>query len=116
MWLTKLEINPDYEEKNKEFMEGLKRKGIKLSKSELAKVLITDDLIRELVQKLDGRKKIISEGRYYQYTYYSAEPLYNQWDYAFRLVWCLDDNNPHVIGVMDCYWRNKYNQIDWPWK
>ncbi|CAG8480361.1 451_t:CDS:1, partial [Ambispora leptoticha] len=59
--LTKLEISPDYEVKVKEFVVGLKKKGIKLSKLELTKVLITDDLIRELVQKLNGKKKIIFE-------------------------------------------------------
>lgn len=76
-YFTKLEISPDYEEKNKEFTEGLVEKEIKLTKSELSKVLITDDLIRELIQQL-GKKKVIFEGRYYQYTYYSAEPVFNK--------------------------------------
>src|SRR4051812_2516281 len=70
---TKLEISPDYEEKNKEFKRGLAKHGIKLTKSELIKVLITDDLVRELVQQLDGKSKeeVKYEGRYCQYTYYT---------------------------------------------
>lgn len=113
---TKLEVSPDYEEKNKEFKQGLAEKGIKLTKSELAKVLITDDLIRKFVKQVaKNEKRIKFEGTYYQYTYYTYEPLYNQWGYAFRLVWCCDRNNPHVLGVIDCYWRSKYNLVDWPW-
>jgi len=53
---TKLEISPDYEEKNKDFKRGLAKHGIKLTKSELAKVLITDDLIREMTQQLRRQK------------------------------------------------------------
>src|SRR4051794_8701333 len=77
---TKLEISPDYQEKNQEFVKGLKEKGIKLSKSELVKVLITDKLICELVQQLDGKSKqeVKFEGSYYQYTYYTYEPLFNK--------------------------------------
>ncbi|CAG8689086.1 8959_t:CDS:2, partial [Ambispora gerdemannii] len=74
-------ISPDYEEKNKEFITGLKEKGIKPTKLELAKVLITDDLIRELVKQLASsgeEKRIKNEGNYYQYSYYSVEPIYNQ--------------------------------------
>ena len=113
---TKLEISPDYEEKNKEFIRGLVEKRIKLTKSELVQVLITDDLIRELVQQSSKKEKRIKfEGKYYQYSYYTYEPVFNQWGYAFRLVWCCDDNNPHILGVIDCYWRSKYNIVDWPW-
>jgi len=54
---TKLEISPNYREKNKEFQLGLKRKGTKMTKTELSKVLISDDLIYELVQQLDGKSK-----------------------------------------------------------
>jgi hypothetical protein len=77
---SKLEISPDYEEKNKEFKSGLKEKGIKLTKTELAKVLISDSLIQELVQQLDGKseQEVKYEGSYYHYTYYTYEPLYNQ--------------------------------------
>ncbi len=80
---------------------------LKLSKSALAKVLINDDLIYELVKQLDGKSKqeVKFEGSYYQYTY---EPLFNKWGYAFRLVWCCDKNNP-------CDWRSKYNLVGWPW-
>ena len=77
---TKLEVSPDYQEKNQEFIKGLKEKGIKLSKSELAQVLISDDLICELVKQLDGKSKqeVKFEGTYYQYSYYTYEPIFNQ--------------------------------------
>ncbi len=42
---TKLEISPDYKEKNQEFKQGLVEKGIKLTKIELAKVLMDDNLL-----------------------------------------------------------------------
>lgn len=85
---TKLKISPDYETKNQEFREGLKEKGIKLTKSELAKVLITDDLIRELVKQLNGKneQEVKFEGSYYHYSYHTYEPVFNQGGYAFRLV------------------------------
>jgi hypothetical protein len=77
---TKLEISPDYEEKNGEFIEGLKAQEIKLTKSELSKVLITDDLICEMVKQLDGKseQEVKFEGRYYQYSYYTYEPVFNK--------------------------------------
>jgi hypothetical protein len=77
---TKLEISPDYEQKNKEFKSGLIKHGIKLTKSELVKILITDDLIRDLVKQLDGKSKeeVKYEGDYYQYTYYTYEPVFNK--------------------------------------
>ena len=52
----KLEISPDYEEKNKEFKQGLAKQKTKLTKTELAKVLITDDLIRELVKQVEKKE------------------------------------------------------------
>ena len=61
---TRLEISPYYEKHNKEYLEALKGKGIKLTAKELAKKLITDDLICELVNELNG-EKVDSEGRYY---------------------------------------------------
>src|SRR5437667_183636 len=71
--LTILEISPYYEKHNKEYLEALERKGIKLSERELSEKLITDDLIREvLVPQLDGEKDVKADGRYYQYTYYFA--------------------------------------------
>lgn len=114
---TKLEISPDYKKKNKEFKQGLVEKGIKLSQSELNRVLITDDLIRELVQQLDGKneQEVKFEGSYYQYTYHTYEPVFNKWGYAFRLVWCCDKDNHHILGIIDCYWRSKYNLVEWPW-
>jgi len=38
-------------------------------------VLITDDLIRELVKQVEKKEKRIKfEGRYYQYSHYTYEP------------------------------------------
>ena len=52
---TKLEISPYYEKHNKEYLEAVEKKGIKLTNRELAEKLITDDLIRKiLVPQLDG--------------------------------------------------------------
>ena len=62
--LTKLEISPYYEKHNKEYLEALKKKGIKLTPEELTERLITDDLIRELVKQLQ-KKRHFPEGRYY---------------------------------------------------
>src|SRR5947207_10446494 len=92
---TKLEISPYYEKHNKEYLEALEQKGIKLSEKELAEKLITDDLIRKvLVPQLDGEKDIRTDGRYYQYTYYFAI-LHKKNKKAYKLVWCCDDNNSH---------------------
>src|SRR3954463_16651931 len=64
---TKLEISPYYEKHNKEYLEALEKKGILLSKAELAEKLITDDLIMNiLLPQLDGERGIIPEGEYYQ--------------------------------------------------
>src|SRR5687767_13832954 len=72
---TVLEIRPYYEKHNHEYLEALKRKGIKLSTKELASKLITDDLIRKiLVPQLDGEIEITVDGVYYHYTYYFAVP------------------------------------------
>lgn len=113
---TKLEISPDYEQKNKEFKSGLIKQRIELTKTESAKVLITDDLIREIIKQVSkNEKRIKFEGHYHQYSYYTYEPVFNKWGYAFRLVWCCDGNNPHILGIIDCYWREKYNKADWHW-
>jgi len=64
--LTKLEISPYYEKHNKEYLEALKRKGIKLAPKELAEKLITDDLIRKiLVPQLDGEEAEEDGERYH---------------------------------------------------
>jgi len=61
---TKLEISPYYEKHNKEYLEALKKKGIKLTPEELTERLITDDLIGELVKQLDGKEDIVSVGKH----------------------------------------------------
>ena len=54
---TKLEISSYYEKHNKEYLEVLEKKGIKLSEEELAEKLITDDLIRKiLVPQLNNKE------------------------------------------------------------
>ncbi len=110
---TKLEISSYYEKHNKEYLEALKRKGIKLSEKELTEKLITDDLIRKfLVPQLDGKKGIISVGSHINWEawkYYVYEPVYRENGKAYRLVWCCDDNNPHILGIMDCYRRKKHD-------
>ena len=108
--LTKLEISPYYEKHNQEYLEALKRKGIKLSSQELASKLITDDLILKIMlSQLDGERVDEDGKRNYQYTYYSAFPLYNS-KKAYKLVWCLDDDNPHILRIMDCFRIGKYDK------
>jgi len=107
---TKLEISPYYEKHNKEYLEVLKRKRIKLLEKELTEKLITDDLIRKiLVPQLDGEKDIKADGCYYQYTYYFAI-LHKKCGKAYKLVWCCDDNNSHILGIMDCFRIRKYDR------
>lgn len=108
--LTKLEISSYYEKHNREYLEALKRKKVVLSKEELVTKLITDNLIRKiLLPQLDSERVDEDGERNYQYTYYSAFPLYNG-DKAHKLVWCLDDNNPHILGIMDCFRIGKYDK------
>lgn len=107
--LTKLEISPYYEKHNKEYLEKLERKGIKLSSKELAEKLITDNLIRKiLLPQLNGKDDIRADGRNYQYTYYFA--ILYKGVKACKLVWCVADNEPHVLGVMDCFRIRKYDK------
>ncbi|CAG8508113.1 22671_t:CDS:2, partial [Racocetra persica] len=103
---TKLEISPYYEKHNKEYLEALEKKGIVLSKAELAEKLITDVLIMNvLLPQLDGERGIISEGRYYNWTYYSRRTFKETETKikAYKLVWCVADDEPHILGLMDCY-------------
>jgi len=84
---TKLEVSPYYEKHNKEYLEKLKRKGIKLSEQELSEKLITEDLIRKiLLPQLNGEDDIRADGRNYQYTYYFA--ISYKGVKAYKLVWC----------------------------
>src|SRR3954453_19067686 len=69
--LTKLEISPYYEKHNREYLEAVKKRGIKLSEKELSEKLITDDLIREVLVPQLHTKEVKLEGRYYHWTYYS---------------------------------------------
>jgi len=106
----KLEVNPYYEKHNQEYLEALERKGIKLLVTELDEKLITNDLIRKvLVPQLDGKEEIRIDGYCYQYTYYYYVPLYNK-NKAYKLVWCLSDNEPHILGIMDCFRQRKYDK------
>src|SRR6185436_8332939 len=104
---TKIEISPYYEKHNKEYLEK-----IELSEKELAEKLITDDLIRVMIKQLEKEKEIIQEGRYYHWTYYSHRVFKETKTKikAYKLVWCLDDNNTHILGIMDCYRQRKYDK------
>lgn len=62
--LTKLEISPYYEKHNREYLEALEKKGVKISEKELVEKLITDDLIKEMVKQLDKKDDIISIGKH----------------------------------------------------
>ena len=105
---AKLEISPYYEKHNKEYLEKLERKGIKLSERELAEKLITDDLIRVMIKQLEKEKEIIQEGRYYHWTYYSFRVYHGI--KAYRLVWCVADDEPHILGMMNCYRQEKFDK------
>ncbi|RHZ36379.1 hypothetical protein [endosymbiont GvMRE of Glomus versiforme] len=105
-WFTKLEVSPYYEKHNQEYLEALRKRGIKLT-PKLTEKLITDDLIRKLAQKLDG-EKVDSEGRYYYWTYYSFRVYWGV--KAYRLVWCVADNEPHILGIMDCYRQSRFDK------
>ena len=48
------------------------------------------------------------DGSYYQYTYYFAIP-YKE-NKAYKLIWCLDKNNPHILGIMDCFRVEKFDR------
>ena len=106
---TKLEISPYYEKHNKEYLEKLERKGIKLSNKQLAEKLITDDLIRKiLVPQLNGENDIRADGRNYQYTYYFA--ILYKGVKAYKLVLCVSDDEFHILGIMDCFRIRKYDR------
>lgn len=106
---TKIEISPYYEKHNKEYLEALEKKGIVLSKAELTEKLITDDLIMNvLLLQLDGERGIIPEGRYYHWTYYSYRVYWGI--RACKLVWCIADDEPNALGIMNCYRQNKYDK------
>jgi hypothetical protein len=65
--LTRLEISPYYEKHNREYWESLERKkakGVAITDEQLTKKLISDELIYELVKKLDG-ETVEEDGRYY---------------------------------------------------
>jgi len=71
---------------------------------------ITDDLIRKvLVQQLQT-KRHFPEDRKRNYQYFSHAPVYDKEDKSYKLVWCLDDYQPHVLGIMDCYRKRKYDK------
>ena len=83
-----------------------------MSERELAEKLITDDLIRVMIKQLEKEKEIIQEGRYYHWTYYSRRVFKETKTKikAYNLVWCLSDKEPHILGIMDCYRRKKYDK------
>lgn len=109
--LTILEISPYYEKHNCEYWESLekkKAKGVKITDEQLKKKIISDELIRELVKQLDGEEEVRQEGRYYHWTYYSFITFIE--DKAYKLVWCFDDYETSIIGIVNCYRIGKYDK------
>ncbi|CAJ0746293.1 9972_t:CDS:1, partial [Entrophospora sp. SA101] len=69
------------------------------------------DLIRKvLVLQLDGERDIKADGRYYQYTYYFALSYKENNGKAYKLVWCIADDEPHILGIMDCFRIRKHDK------
>jgi len=109
--LIVLEISPYYEKHNREYWESLekkKAKGVKITDEQLKKKIISDELIQELVKQLDGEEEIRQEGRYYHWTYYSFITFIG--DKAYKLVWCFDDYETNIIGVLNCYRISKHDK------
>ncbi len=62
-----------------------------------------------LISELDG-KKVDAEGRWHHWTYYSFRVYWGVKDY--RLVWCVADNEPRALGIMDCYQQDRFDKKD----
>ena len=108
--LTTLEISPYYEKHNREYWESLekkKAKGVKITDEQLKRKIISDELIRELIKQLD-REWVDEESRYYHWTYYSFITFID--DKAYKLVWCFDDYEINIIGIVNCYRIGKYDR------
>lgn len=83
-------------------------KGIELTAKELSEKLITDDLIKEMAKQLDKKEDIISVGKninWEAWEYYVYEPVFRRNGKAYKLVWCFDKNELHILGILDCYRR-----------
>ena len=110
--LTILEISPYYEKHNREYWESLAKKkaqGVAITDEQLKRKIISDELIRELIKQLD-REWVDEEGRYYHWTYYSFITFIG--DKAYKLVWCFDDYETNIIGVLNCYRIGKFDRIN----
>lgn len=110
-YLTILEISPYYEKHNREYWESLEKKkaqGAAITDEQLKRKIISDELIRELVKQLDGEEEIRQEDRYYHWTYYSFITFAG--DKAYKLVWCFDDYETNIIGIVNCYRIGKYDK------
>ena len=106
--LTILEISPYYHE----YWESLAKKkaqGVAITDEQLKRKIISDGLIRELIKQLD-REWVDEEGRYYHWTYYSFITFIG--DKAYKLVWCFDDYETNIIGVLNCYRIGKFDRIN----
>jgi hypothetical protein len=71
---------------------------------------IIDDLIRKVLIQQLSTKRHFPEGRRNNYRYFSYAPVYDEEDKAYKLVWCLDDYQPQILGIMDCYRKRKYDK------
>lgn len=108
--LTILEISPYYEKHNREYWESLAKKkaqGVAITNEQLKRKIISDELIREMIKQLD-REWVDEEGRYYHWTYYSFITFIG--DKAYKLVWCFDDYETNIIGVLNCYRISKHDR------
>ncbi|CAG8851746.1 2216_t:CDS:2, partial [Racocetra persica] len=46
--------------------------------------------------QLNGENDIKVDGRYYQYAYYFA--ILYKGVKSYKLIWCIADNEPHILG------------------
>jgi hypothetical protein len=60
-----------------------------------------------LVKQLD-REIIAESGRYYHWTYYTF--ILFSGSKAYKLVWCFDDYELNVIGILNCYRIGKHDK------
>ncbi|KLL02794.1 MAG: hypothetical protein MRECE_9c036 [Mycoplasmataceae bacterium CE_OT135] len=108
--ISKILIDPHYEKHNQEVLESLTRKNIRLSPSELAEKLITDDLICELV-KLFHERDFPAWKKENGWEYFSTLIIYHRGKaYHLKWFWPKDaKNNNNFLIVRTCYREDKYD-------
>ena len=100
-------IDPYYEKHNEEFLEAKKKKGIKITPSELEERIIKNEWIIDFVRQLD-KQELLNGKRYDKWVYYPREPF---WKYhrSYCLILCLEDGQ-NYIEIVDCYRESKYEK------